>query len=327
MKAGQTFVFSFLLFSSLFLIACGKKEEQASAQADAAAERRAAIRRIQNPAEVAALGKVIPAEELLELSFETSGRVQRIYFKEGQKAQSGDPLIMLDAALEDNQLKTLDAQLERNRLEQEDARSQFQYHEEVLEQQRQTYQRLKRSVEANALPASELDQVELDIKDSRNQAANAERLMQRLEVQARELRLQQEEIRLRRQQKELKAPSEGTVIRWEVRESATVNAYQAVGEFALAGPLLLEAEVDEYFATNVRAGQSAIIRREGYTDTLARGQVIFTSDKLSEKSILSEDNSQFEDLQVRRIKIRLEDGNPLLLGMKVEALIQTAEKR
>ena len=31
---------------------------------------------------------------------------------------------MLDAALEDNQLKTLDAQLERNRLEQEDARSQ-----------------------------------------------------------------------------------------------------------------------------------------------------------------------------------------------------------
>ena len=173
--------------------------------------------------------------------------------------------------------------------------------------------------------ASELDQAALDIEDSRYQAAAAARLLQRLDVQARELRLQEEEVRLRRQQKELKAPGDGTLLRWEVREGATVNAYQVAGEFAPAGPLLLEAEVDEYFASNVQVGQNAIIRREGYTDTLARGQVIFTSGKLSGKSILSEDNSQFEDLQVRRIKIRLEDSGRLLLGMKVEALIQTAK--
>ncbi|MCB0560115.1 MAG: efflux RND transporter periplasmic adaptor subunit [Phaeodactylibacter sp.] len=327
MKLDQATVRSILLLLIVLAASCQSDELPADGREDTAAERRAAIRRLQNPEVVAALGKVIPADELLELAFETSGRVQRIYCKEGQKARPGDSLIGLDASLEDNQLKNLDAQLEHNRLEQEDARAQRQYYEEVLEHQRQTHQRLQRSVDAQALPASELDQVELDIKDSRNKAANAARLLQRLDVQARELRLQQEEVRLKRQQKELKAPGEGSIIRWEVREGATVNAYQVVGEFAPGGPLLLEAEVDEYFAAIVKVGQNAIIRREGYTDTLASGQVIFTSDKLSDKSILSEDNSLFEDLQVRRIKIRLENGNQLLLGMKVEALIQTAEKR
>ena len=325
MKMGQLRVLSVSLLLSLLALACGNKEEPAKGPASAAAERQAAVRRLQNPKVVAALGKVIPEGEILELAFETSGRVRRIHVTEGQKTQSGTPLIALDAALEDNQLQTLGAQLERNRLEQEDARAQVRHYEEILQQHRQTYQRLQRSVEANALPASELDQAALDIEDSRYQAAAAARLLQRLDVQARELRLQEEEVRLRRQQKELKAPGDGTLLRWEVREGATVNAYQVAGEFAPAGPLLLEAEVDEYFASNVQVGQNAIIRREGYTDTLARGQVIFTSGKLSGKSILSEDNSQFEDLQVRRIKIRLEDSGRLLLGMKVEALIQTAK--
>ncbi|MCB0586712.1 MAG: efflux RND transporter periplasmic adaptor subunit [Phaeodactylibacter sp.] len=326
MKLVQSVAIFLPLFLSVMVVGCSGNAGPAEGQENAAAERRDAIRRLQNPREIAALGKIVPADEMLELAFETSGRVKSIYFREGQKVQGGDPLIVLDAALEDNQLKALEAQLERNRLEQEDARAQQKYYEEVLEQQGQTYQRLKRSVEAKALPASELDRIELDITNSRNQAAAAARLLQRLEVQARELRIQQEEVRLRRRQKELTAPGEGTIVRWEVRQGATLNAYQLAGEFAPAGPLLVEAEVDEYFATDVKVGQKAIIRREGYTDTLAVGQVVFTSEKLSDKSILSEDNSQFEDLQVRRIKIRLEDGSRLLLGMKVEALIQTNEK-
>ena len=324
MKINQAPALVLLLI--IFALACGKKEKPTSGQENAAAERQAAIRRLQNPAELTALGKVVPSEEVLELAFEVSGRVQHIYYKEGQQVRANDLLIALDAALEDNQLKALGAQKELNRLEQEDARAQGQYQEEVLEQHRQTYQRLKSSVDAQALPASELDPVALDIKNSRNQAANAARLLQRLEAQARELRIQQEEVQLRRLQKELHAPGEGTVLAWEVREGATVNAYELVGEFAPSGPLFIEAEVDEYFAANVKEGQPAIIRREGYTDTLARGQVIFTADNLSDKSILSEDNSQFEDRQVRRIKIRLEDGSRLLLGMKVEARIQISEK-
>ena len=326
MKLVQSVAIFLPLFLSVMVVGCSGNAGPAEGQENAATERRDAIRRLQNPREIAALGKIVPADEMLELAFETSGRVKSIYFREGQKVQGGDPLIVLDPALEDNQLKALEAQLERNRLEQEDARAQQKYYEEVLEQQGQTYQRLKRSVEAKALPASELDRIELDITNSRNQAAAAARLLQRLEVQARELRIQQEEVRLRRRQKELTAPGEGTIVRWEVRQGATLNAYQLAGEFAPAGPLLVEAEVDEYFATDVKVGQKAIIRREGYTDTLAVGQVVFTSEKLSDKSILSEDNSQFEDLQVRRIKIRLEDGSRLLLGMKVEALIQTNEK-
>jgi len=113
-----------------------------------------------------------------------------------------------------------------------------------------------------------------------------------------------------------------------VRTGSSVRAYQVVGEFAPAGPRLVEAEVDEYFAGNVRPGQAVVIKREGFPDTLARGEVIFAAPNLSEKSILSEDNTRFEDRQVRRIKIRLEEeSDELLLGRKVEAVIKTSENR
>ncbi|MCB0553589.1 MAG: efflux RND transporter periplasmic adaptor subunit [Phaeodactylibacter sp.] len=313
-----------LVLVPALLMGCGSGE--AGGEKTPAESRQAVIQRLDRPAEVAALGEVIPEKEVLELSFEGSGRIQSIYFGEGQRAQANDPLIVLDAALEGNQLQALDAQLESIRLEQEDARALAAYYREVLVQQEQTYQRRQRSVDANALPASELDQIGLDLKNTRNQIASQERRLRQLDAQAQEVRIKKEEVRLLQKQKILKAPGEGTVLEWKVREGATVAAYEVVGEFAPAGPLIVEGEVDEYFATQVEVGQPAILRREGYPDTLASGQVIFTAPNLSRKSLFSADNSEFEDLQVRRIKIRVEDGSRLLLGMKVEAVIKTGNK-
>lgn len=315
-----------LAFLFLFPSCNGEAEKKAEKKLPGAAYR-SAVRRIQHPGEIAVLGKILPEDKLLDLVFEHNGKVGRINVQEGQQAGAGEPLILLDSALEENELKALEAQLDRNRLEREEAREQIAYYEKVLGRQQRTYQRLKRSVEAEALPASQLDRTELDILDSQHQIEVQKRLLDRLAVEERELHIKQEEVRLRRQQKAIHAPGSGTVIRWLVRKGSGVQAQEVVGEFAPHGPLLVEAEVDEYFATVVAVGQKAIIRREGFPDTLARGRVIFTALNLSGKSIFSEDNTEFQDLQVRRIKIRLEDGEQLLLGMKVEAVIQTAQKR
>lgn len=300
-----------------------KKPERKSPESDY----RSAVRRIQDPEQVAALGKIVPEDPLLELTFEAGGKISRINIQEGQTAEAGEPLILLDAALEENELQSLEAQLDRNRLEKEEARAQIAYYERVVARQEQSYRRLERSVEAEAIPASQLDQAELDLLNSRNQLDIQLRSLDRLEVETRQLEIRKEEVKLRRRQKSIFAPGRGIVIRWEVRESSGVQAQEVVGEFAPEAPLLVEAEVDEYFATDVKVGQAAVIKREGFPDTLARGQVIFTAPNLSRKSVFSEDNTEFQDLQVRRIKIRLEDGEPLLLGMKVEAIIQTAQKR
>lgn len=108
MKINQAPALVLLLI--IFALACGKGEKPTPGQENAAAERQAAIRRLQNPAELTALGKVVPSEEVLELAFEVSGRVQHIYYKEGQQVRANDLLIALDAALEDNQMKALGAQ-------------------------------------------------------------------------------------------------------------------------------------------------------------------------------------------------------------------------
>ncbi len=316
------------LFGLLLLPACGNGGDRPSNEAEAQAGYRAAVQRLQQPAEVIALGKVIPRGEILELTFEAAGKVQRILVAEGEQAAPGDLLIALDTRLEENELANLEAQLALNRLEQDEARAQVAYYERVLDQQQQTYARLQRSVEADALPASRLDQTELEMLDSRHQIGQQKRQGERLALEERRLRLRREEVQLRIAQKEIRSVGAGSVIRWMVRAGSSVQAYEEVGELAPAGPRLVEAEVDEYFAGNVHPGQPAVIRREGFPDTLARGKVIFAAPNLSDKSILSEDNTQFEDRQVRRIKISLEEEHDqLLLGRKVEAVINTSQNR
>lgn len=317
---------SCFLLVALLLPSCKKEAKPTAEKKTPKAEYRAAVRRLQHPAQITALGKVRPEEALLDLAFESSGKVQRINVAEGRAAGAGEPLIFLDTRLEDNELQTLEAQETHNRLEQQEASAQIDYYEKVHAQQQQTYQRLKRSVDADALPASQLDQPEIDLLNSQNQIDEQHRLIERLAVEKRQLQIKREEVHLRQQQKAIYAPSAGTILRWLVREGSGVQVQETVGTFAPDGPQLVEAEVDEYFATSVAVGQEAIIKREGFPDTLARGQIIFTAPNLSEKSIFSEDNTEFEDLQVRRIKIRLDDGAPLLLGMKVEAVIQTGQK-
>ncbi len=316
------------LFGLLLLPACDNGGDRPSDEKEARAEYRAAVQRLRQPSEVIALGKVIPGEEILELTFEAAGKVQRILVAEGAEAAPDELLVALDTRLEENELANLDAQLALNQLEQNEARAQVAYYEQVLDRQQQTYARLQRSVEADALPASRLDQSELDMLDSRHQIEQQQRQVERLALQERQLRLRREEVQLRIAQKEIRSVGSGSVIRWMVRTGGSVQAYEVIGEFAPAGPRLVEAEVDEYFAGNVHPGQPAVIKREGFPDTLARGEVIFAAPNLSDKSILSEDNTQFEDRQVRRIKIRLEEERgELLLGRKVEAVINTSENR
>ena len=316
------------LFCLLLLSACSDGGDRPSDEMAARSEYRTAVQRLQQPAEVIALGKVIPRAEILELTFEAAGKVQRILVAEGAEAAAGDLLIALDTRLEENELANLTAQLALNQLEQNEARAQVVYYEKVLDQQQQTYVRLQRSVEADALPASRLDQTELELLDNRHQIEQQQRQVERLTLQERQLRLRREEVQLRIAQKEIRSVGAGSVIRWMVRPGSSVRAYERVGEFAPAGPRLVEAEVDEYFAGNVRPGQSVVIKREGFPDTLAQGEVIFAAPNLSEKSILSEDNTQFEDRQVRRIKIRLEkEHSELLLGRKVEAVINTSQNQ
>lgn len=314
------------VFGSLILPSCGG-EDHSSGQEAAQAEYRTAAQRLQHPEEVVAIGKVIPEQEVLEMSFETTGQVHRILVPEGEAADDGDALITLDTDLEQNNLESLEAELALNQLEQREAREEVAYQKKVLGQQEQTYRRLKQSVEADALPASRLDQVELDLLNTRQQIDQQQRQVERLALQERQLRIRRGEVRLRIGKKTIRAPGAGQVIRWDVREGAGVQAFEVVGAFAPDGPRLVEAEVDEYFAGSVEVGQPAIIKRQGFPDTLARGEVVFTSPDLSDKSILSQNNTQFEDLQVRRIKIQLDDGQELLLGQEVEAIIQIPENQ
>ena len=315
--------FYWTVFLWLGLTACGSEDPAAAPQPEEGDPVKEKLEQIR---EVAALGKVKPEKEILSLGFEVGGRVARIAVAEGRKVEKGDLLIYLDDRLEQNRLHELAVQRDANDLDREDARRQVEHHQELLRLQQQTFDRLQRSVQAEALPASRLDEIELQLAETNNQIEKYERRLRQVAVQARTLQVQEAEVRLQLDRKRLSAPGPGFLFDWTVREGELVTAFASVGEFAPAGELIVEAEVDEYFADRVQPGQAVYIRKQGYRDTLATGTVFFTADYLADKTILSEDPAAFEDLQVRRIKIRLDAGARVLIGAKVEAVIRLSDK-
>jgi hypothetical protein len=85
---------------------------------------------------------------------------------------------------------------------------------------------------------------------------------------------------------------------------------------------MIEAEVDELFANDVKTGQSVYISTTTHTDTLARGTVSYVSPILSNKSILYETANEGEDRRVRKIKIKLQNSGPFAINAKVNCQIK-----
>jgi len=86
-------------------------------------------------------------------------------------------------------------------------------------------------------------------------------------------------------------------------------------------------EVDELFADRVAVGQAAGIRRQGGSEILATGKVVSVAPDLKQKSLFSDEIGKLEDRRVREVRIRLDPpaGSPLLLGARVECILDIPE--
>jgi hypothetical protein len=96
----------------------------------------------------------------------------------------------------------------------------------------------------------------------------------------------------------------------------------SLAEFAPESPTSVLTEIDELFAARVKLNQPAFIRLLGGRDTIAFGRVISLSPSLNRKSLFSEEIGKLEDRRVRKVRIRLEEGQQnVLYGQRVECLI------
>jgi len=102
----------------------------------------------------------------------------------------------------------------------------------------------------------------------------------------------------------------------------SISSTTELGKIVNVVEPIVEAEVDELFAQDVKVGQLVTISQVGSKDKAIEGHVIYTSPILSNKSILYETANEGEDRRVRKIKIQLSTNNELAINAKVDCTIK-----
>ena len=108
----------------------------------------------------------------------------------------------------------------------------------------------------------------------------------------------------------------------DAKTGAQLATGTSIGDFAPESPLTVLCEVDELYADRIATGSQAILRNQGSTAVLAKGKVIYAAPYLKKKSLFSDAAGDAEDRRVREVRIVIEQGKPLLINSRLEAVIQ-----
>ena len=272
--------------------------------------------------EALALGRVEPQAKIVALASEMSGVVAEIYVQEGQTLKAGQPLLTLSHSVKDAETALAESRLATKK-------SQIKADEASLEENhiqaanyKRTCERLSRLAAQGAETRQSVDDAETAFK---KQEAELKRLAENLDVSRNQLRELQTEVALNRAERErltVKAPSAGVLLSLDAKTGAQLATGTSIGDFAPESPLTVLCEVDELYADRIATGSQAILRNQGSTAMLAKGKVIYAAPYLKKKSLFSDAAGDAEDRRVREVRIVIEQGKPLLINSRLEAVIQ-----
>ena len=122
-------------------------------------------------------------------------------------------------------------------------------------------------------------------------------------------------------QKKVIAPLAGQVLNVLVHPGEYVTNGTSILEYAPAGGIIANTEVDEFFAEAVKEGQKAVIYSQLTGEELASGSVIFAAEYLSQKSLFKNQSTELEDRRVREVKVLLDQGTMPIYGSRVDCRI------
>jgi len=272
--------------------------------------------------EVVGIARIEPDGKIISINAETAGFVQSVRFEENSTVKQGDVLVVLESAVENAQLRQTQSRIKTQQASISAARANLESLKVKLANAQNTYERNLKLLQGNAATQQNVDDSRFTVDDLQKQLtaqnANIQQQEARLEELHADINLSQTELG----KKMLRAPLSGTFLSCNVKPGNYISTATVLGDFAKAGPYLAVGEIDELFALRVKNGNKAYIRAQGSTKVLARGTVVFTGSYLKQKSLFSDRADNLEDRRVREVQVRLDDNSKVLIGSRVECVIQ-----
>jgi HlyD family secretion protein len=142
------------------------------------------------------------------------------------------------------------------------------------------------------------------------------------------MRARREQARFALEDCSVKAPRRGTVLRVLVGPGDVLAASgkQPAVQFAIEGPQVVRADVEQEFIGRVAVGLTAHVSDETNSNVIWRGQVERVSNWITQRRSIMQEPFQFNDVRTVETLIALDPSQPpLRIGQRVRIRIGPAE--
>ncbi len=270
---------------------------------------------------VVGVGKIIPENDIIQLSSSVNGIVRKIYKKENDTVRIGSIILELEHLLEDGKIRLLNNELNTQAAQIKVDQAGVAEFVTKLSNATSELLRLKNLLSKGAETQQKVDDAITNLKTLN---ANLKRLEASVTVSKsrwQEINTAVHIAKLERDQKIIRSPINGRILELTVLVGGSVSIEQSIGQISPEGKTIAICEIDESNADKIFVGQKAWIRSVGSSDTLSTGSIYFTYAFLKKKSLFTDQSGEKEDRRVRTIKMILDQPEQLLLNARVECVI------
>jgi HlyD family secretion protein len=270
---------------------------------------------------IVGVGKIIPENDIIQLSSPVNGIVQEIYKRENDTVIIGTVILELEHHLEDAKLLQLRSEVATQSAQiSVDAASVDEF-EAKCNNAKSELLRLQNLLAKGAETQQTVDNTSTDLKSFQ---ANLKRLEANVIVSKSRLKETESAMlvaQIEKDQKIITSPVNGRILELSVLIGGSVAIQQSLAQINPEGKTIALCEIDELNAEKVAVGQKGWIRNVGSSDTLSTGKIYFTSSFLNKKSLFTDQSGEKEDRRVMTIKMMLDQPGKLLLNSRVECVI------
>lgn len=271
---------------------------------------------------VQAIGKVSPGNDWVILSSPISARIQKMLVAEGDSVAAGQVLFLLESNANTNEIEVAKArlsglqaenrvsleELKKAKLSEQDMHDRYQTSRRLYEQNAETREKMEEDYFNWQQQVLTVRGLEYSLK-----AQKEKEIEQRIQVKSAEDLLADYRI---------VAPVAGVLAELSAKLGQSVNSAQVLGKIIDFEDPIVIAEVDELFANDIKVGQEVWFSNIGSVDTIGRGEIMYVSPVLSDKSILYELANEGKDRRVRKIKIGIDVPVNVPINAKVDCQIK-----
>lgn len=301
------------------------------------------------PAMIYAAGRIEGATEEIRLRPQLDGRIVQLPVEEGQQVEEGDLLLQVDSQQHEQEVALAQAQLNQreaalNRLvngarpeERQEAQAMYRAADAELERAKLTWDRVRNLRQGRAVSQEEADNQRTRVSSLEAKRDAAKARYELLEAPAREDEVAQakakiaaaraslELARVQLEQTRLLAPSDGTILKVNVRrgELTSHDSPEAPIIFADTSQYRVRAFVEELDARRVEVGMPATVTADGEPDQSWQGHVTRLTPRMAQKQLFTNDPAEHFDVRTREIWIDLDTTDDLLVGLRVDVTLSS----